>query len=133
MSRADQLLAQYRTKIAKSGQWIAIRRYTGTGLGRTWVDTLARAYVRQYASHELIGSIVQGDVAAISLVDTMGGILPVTTNDKLVTGFAGFDVPGTTPTLVGGHVSDGKETAIKNLMKRTPGGTLIALEIHAVG
>lgn len=133
MSRADQLLAQYRAKIAKSGQWIAMRRYAGTPPSRTWVDTLTRAYVRYYGSKELIGSIVQGDVSAIALVDTLSGILPVTTNDKLVLGFVGFDVPGTTPTLTGGHVSNGKETAIKNAMKRDPGGTLIALEIHAVG
>jgi hypothetical protein len=134
LSRAQELLAQYQTKIAKSGQWIAIRRYTGpVGPSRPWTDTLARAYVRYYSSKELIGSIVQGDVAAISLVDTLGGILPVTTTDKLILGFDGFDVPGTTPTLVGAHVSNGKETTIKNPMKRTPGGTLIAIEIHAAG
>jgi hypothetical protein len=133
MSRALELLAQYETKIAKDGQWVAIRRYTGVGASRPWVDTLARAYVRHYDSKELIGSIVQGDVSAISLVDTLSGILPITTNDKLVLGFTGFDVLGTTPTLTGSHVSGGKETAIKNPMKRTPGGTLIALEIHASG
>jgi hypothetical protein len=133
LSRATELLAQYQTKIAKDGQWIAIRRYTGTGPTRPWTDTLARAYVRYYSSKELIGTIVQGDVSAVALVDTLGGILPVTTNDKLVLGFDGFDVSGTTPTLVGGHVVNGKETAIKNPMKRTPGGTLIAIEIHAAG
>jgi hypothetical protein len=89
--------------------------------------------VRYYASKELVGLIVQGDVSAIALVDTLGAVLPVTTNDKLVLGFVGFDIPGTPPTLSGGHVSGGKETAIKNPMKRTPGGTLIALEIHAAG
>jgi hypothetical protein len=132
LTRAATLLGQYQRKIAKSGQWIAIRRY-GSGSPRPWVDTLTRAYVRYYSSKELTGLIVQGDVSAIALVDTLSGILPVTTNDKLVTGFAGFDAPGTTPTLTGGHVSGGKETAIKNPMKRTPSGTLIALEIHASG
>jgi hypothetical protein len=127
-----QAKAMYRRQIDANGQWIAIRRYSGSGPSRPWVDTLTRAYVRYYGSKELIGLIVQGDVAAIALVDSLSGILPVTTADKLVTGFVGFDVAGTTPTLIGGHVS-GKETAIKNPMKRVVGGTLVALEIHAVG
>jgi hypothetical protein len=133
VSRADELLAQYRSKIAKSGQWIAIRRYTGTGASRPWTDTLTRAYVRYYSSSELIGSISQGDLTAIALVDTLGPILPVTTGDFLVTGFTGHDVPAVTPTLVNSRLTDGKQTAIKNPMKRTPGGKLIAIELHAAG
>jgi hypothetical protein len=70
---------------------------------------------------------------AIALVDSLGGILPVTTNDKLVTSFFGFDVPDMPPLDGTSHVTGGKETAIKNVIKRAPGGTLIALELHAVG
>lgn len=133
MSRASVLLAQYQSKIAKDGQWVAIRRYSGVSPSRTFVDTPAKAYVRYYSSKELIGAIVQGDVTAITLVDTLSSVLPITTNDKLVTGFSGFDDIGTSPTLSGNHVANGKESAIKNPMKRTPGGTLIAIEIHATG
>lgn len=134
MSRADELLAQYRSKIAKSGQWIAIRRYTGSPApNRPFSDTLTRAYVRYYSSKELIGAIVQNDLSAICLVDTLGAILPVTTTDKLVTGFTGFDVRDATPPMTDGKTLLGKETAIKNPMKRMPEGRLIAIEIHAVG
>jgi hypothetical protein len=132
VSRSDDLLAQYQTKIGKVGQWVAIRRYSGTTT-KTFVDTLTRAYVRYYSSTELIGAVVQGDFSAIALVDTLGTILPVTTNDKLVTGFTGHDDPNTAPTLTANHVTGGKETAIKSAMKRSPGGTLIALEIQAAG
>lgn len=134
MSRADQLLSQYRSKIAKSGQWIAIRRYSGAaGPNNQGVDTLARAYVRFFESKELVGSIAQGDLTAICLVDTLGPMLPITTTDKLVTGFTGFDVRDAVPPMKEARTRFGKETAIKHVMKRMPEGRLIAIEIHAVG
>ena len=133
MSRASELHAQYVTKIGKVGQWIAIRRYTGTGPTRTFGDTLTRAYVRYFASTEMVGTVVQGDLQAIALVDSLTAILPVTTNDRLVTGFYGCDNPNEPPPLTSGQITGGKETAIKSAIKRTPGGTLIALVIHAVG
>jgi hypothetical protein len=133
MSRATELLAQYRSKIASVGQWIAIRRYSGPSTNRTFVDTLTQAYVRYYGSSEFVGAVTQGDLTAIALVDNLGGILPVTTNDKLVTSFFGFDVSDTPPLDGANHVSGGKETAIKSVMKRVPGGMLIAVELHAVG
>jgi hypothetical protein len=133
VSRAAELLMQYQSKIAKVGQWVAIRRYSGTGQTRTFSDTLTRAYVRYSGSTEFVGAVTQGDLVAIALVDTLGGILPVTTNDKLVTSFFGFDVSDTPPLDGASHVTGGKETAIKSVMKRVPGGTLIALELHAVG
>jgi hypothetical protein len=133
MSRADELRIQYESKIAGVGQWVAIRRYSGPSTNRTYVDTLTRAYVRYYGSTEFVGAVTQGDLTAIALVDTLGGILPVTTNDKLVTSFFGFDVSDQPPLDEAGHVTGGKETAIKSMMKRVPGGTLIAIELHAVG
>ena len=133
MSRASDLLTQYQRKIGQVGQWIAIRRYSGTTV-RTYVDTLTRAYVRYYAATELVGTVVQGDLMAIALVDTLSPVLPVTTNDRLVTGFWGHNDPNATPALTDDlHVTGGKETAIKSAMKRSPGGTLIALQLHAVG
>ena len=113
MSTASEAVTTYREMVADVGQPVAIRRYTGTGPARSPVDTATMAYVRYYASNELIGGIVQGDQVAIALVDTLSAILPVTTNDFLVIG--------------------AKEHAIKNPMKRVVSGVLIALEIHAKG
>lgn len=130
---SQRYLAQYRSKIAASGQWIAIRRYTGTGPSRTAADTLARAYVTYYPDSELVGTIVQGDLRAITLVDSLSGIMPVNTNDRLMTRFTGGDDASQTPPMSGGKVSGGKETAIKSVQEVMPGGTLIALVLHAVG
>jgi hypothetical protein len=109
----DEALASHRSLVNENGQPVSIRRYTGTGPSRTFTDTVTQAFVRNYGSKELIGSIVQGDQVAVTLVDMLSGILPVTTNDKLVVGT--------------------KEYAIKNPMKRVVGGVLVALEIHASG
>jgi len=106
-------LASHRAMISEKGMPVSIRRYSGTGPTRTYADTATTAYVRNYNSSELIGAIMQGDQIAICLVDTLGSVLPVTTNDKLVV--------------------DGKELAIKNVKKRREGSTLIALEVHATG
>lgn len=114
MDLADRVLAVYQKQINRLGQAIAIRRYTGTGPGRTYVDTATMAYVRNYASSELVGAIMQGDQVAITLVEDLASILPVTTNDKFV-------------------ISGETEKAIKNVRKRRVGGVLIALEIHAAG
>jgi hypothetical protein len=109
----DEALDQHRRLIGEVGETVYVRRFTGSTPARTHVDTETTAYVRNYGSNELIGSITQGDQRAITLVDTLSSILPVTTNDKLVVGT--------------------KEFAIKNPMRRVVGGTLIALEIHAAG
>jgi hypothetical protein len=58
MSRASELRVQYETKIAKVGQWIAIRRYSGTGPARVSTDTLARAYVIYAPDTALVGGVV---------------------------------------------------------------------------
>src|SRR4029077_2962877 len=130
----DELLGQYQRKIAKSGQWIAIRRYTGTTV-KSYTDTPARAYVLYKDSKEFVGAIRQNEAVAITLVDTLSGFIPpVSTNDKLLTEFAGFDVADTTPPLdESSHVSGPKERAILNVIKRAPCGKLIALELHAMG
>ena len=124
--------SQYTTKITKVGEWIAIRRYSGSP--RVSADTLTRAYVRYYGSKEFIGAVMQGDLIVIALADSLNGMLPISTNDRLVMGFWGFDIADTTPDLVDGRVTGTyKETAIKSAIKRTLEGKLIALELHAVG
>jgi hypothetical protein len=134
LSRASELLAQYRTKIGKVGQWIGIRRYTGSGPTRTSADTLARAYVIYAPDSALVGGVVQGNLLIWSLVDTFAGMNPsVNTNDRLVIRFFGCDNPNATPPLTDGRVSSGKEMAIKSVMEIMPGGTLIALKMVAVG
>ncbi|MEH2476244.1 hypothetical protein V1281_002587 [Nitrobacteraceae bacterium AZCC 2161] len=113
MTPADAL-QMTRNQVNENGQAVAIRRYTGpAGPNRAHDDYPTRAFVRNYGSKELIGSIIQGDQVAITLIDTLGGVLPVTTNDKLVV--------------------SGKEYAIKNPMKRVVGGVLIALELQCSG
>lgn len=134
MTRATELLAQYRTKIGKVGQWIAIRRYSGTGPTRTSADTLARAYVRYALDTELVGTVVQGNLLVWTLVDSIAAMAPpLNTNDRLVTRFYGCDNPNEPPPLTGGRVSSGKEMAIRSVMEIMPGGTLIALKLIAVG
>ena len=113
-------LAMTRNMVTENGQRVFIRRFSGTGPSRTKVDTPTLAYVRNYGSKELIGSIQQGDQSAVTLVDTLAAILPVLTTDKLV--LAKDD--GTAGPL---------EYSIKNPMKRVVGGMLIALEIHCSG
>lgn len=70
-----------------AGETIAIRRYTGTGVGRTFVDTPVRARVTGYQERELVGTVYQGDRKIIALVDDLiaaGFAVPVTANDKVM-------------------------------------------------
>lgn len=112
---AQQALASHRRMIAAAGEEVLIRRFTGTGTPRPKTDTATLARVAGYQPHQLVGSIVQGDVRIIALVDTLSAILPLTTADKVVV--------------------RGKELAIKAIDANTRrvGGTLIALEIQAGG
>lgn len=112
MTPADAL-RMHRKLINENGEDAYIRRYTGTGLARTFVDVASKAYVRNYSSKELIGSVIQGDSVAIMLVDSLSAILPITTSDKVI--------------------AESTEYSIKNPMRRVVGGTLIALEIHISG
>jgi hypothetical protein len=134
MVRAEELLSQYQRKIGQVGQWVAIRRYSGTSGTRTHTDTATPGYVRYEVSKEFVGAVTQAELIAIVLVDALGLLLPITTNDRLLTGFFGAENLDTPPTLdVDNHISGGKESAIKSAIKRSPNGILIAIEIHAVG
>jgi hypothetical protein len=137
MSRADELLSQYQRKIDKAGQWIAIRRYAGTGGVRTSADTLTKAYMSYEPAKEFVGAVVQNFAVIYALAEPFIGWNPqINTNDKLVTGeFTGFDDIGNTPPLnEESHVTGrSKERAIFSLEKRQVSGMWIALKLRAVG
>ncbi len=72
---------------AALGEWVLIRRYTGTGTTRPHFDVRARARIVGYAPNELVGGIQQGDRRAIVLADDLFGsglTMPVLNTDKLV-------------------------------------------------
>lgn len=101
-------LARHRASLERVGEDIVIRRIGSP-------DVMTRARVIGYQPKELVGSIVEGDVKIIALVDTLGGCLPLTNNDTVVV--------------------RGKPLRIKAVDANTRriGGTLIALEIQAGG
>jgi len=134
MTVAAQQLAQHERQIEKAGQWVAIRRYTGTTV-KTWTDTPAKAYLQHKPPKEFIGAVVQQYISAVTLANTVGDWHPpVGPRDKLMVWFTGHNDLGTTPPLnEESHVTSGKEFAINSAARRDPGGVLIALEIEAVG
>lgn len=109
----------YRNALAvEVGESIDIRRYSGSGLGRTYVDTPVMARVTGYSPEELVGTIQQGDRNIVVLVEDLvngGFVLPVTANDKVVL--------------------RGRELAIMSVddSTRRVAGMLIALELQARG
>jgi len=101
--------------IDRDGEDVIIRRYAGSAPSRRAADVTTRARVMGYAPQQIIGSVIQGDVRVIALVDTLSGLLPLTTNDKVVI--------------------RGVEKAIRAVDDNTRrvAGTLIALEIQVRG
>jgi hypothetical protein len=113
---SDFLLAQHRRFINAGGEDVLVRRYTGAaGSARPKTDTAARARVVGDQRDQVVGSIQVGDSKVIMLVDTLGGLLPLTLADKVV-------IRGT-------------ERAIKSIDDNTRryNGVLIALEIQVAG
>jgi hypothetical protein len=110
-----EALASHRAMINEIGEDVIIRRYTGTGPARSYADRTTKARVMGYQPRELVGSIEQGDVKAIALVDALADLLPITTSDTLIV--------------------RGKERAIKTVDDNTRrvAGTLIALELQVTG
>jgi len=109
---ADEIRAMYRDFCQMP---FKIRRYSGQP--RAKVDTDVVGHIRLYSGKELVGTIVQGDVAVIVLVDDLvaeGFQLPITTADK---------------------VFDGRERAIQAPIgeRKSLDGTLIAYELQARG
>ena len=112
---AEEALASHRSFINEVGETVYVRRFTGTPPSLTTTDTATKARVMGYAPREIVGPITEGDRKVIALVDTLSGILPLTTNDALVV--------------------RGKEMIIKAIDDNTRriGGTLIALELRVGG
>lgn len=118
MTHASTVLQSYRLQLTSHGEQIKIRRYIGTGMGRTFTDTNAKARVRGYLPNELVGTIQQGDRNIIVLAEDLelgGFALPITAADKAVV--------------------RGKELAILGVDDNTRrvGPTLIAIELQCRG
>ena len=112
---ADEIKAMYRDMCQMP---FVIRRYTGASGSRTKTDCNVTGHARLYSGKELIGTIVQGDLAVIVLVDDLVAgsfTLPITTFDKVVI--------------------DGKEYAILAPIgqRKALDSTLIACELQARG
>jgi hypothetical protein len=105
---AEEALASHRAMLAEIGEDIIIRRIGAE-------DITTRARVTGCQPNELVGSIVQGDVKIIALVETLGDRLPLNNNDSVV-------VRGDTLRIKGVDANT-----------RRIGGILIALEIQAGG
>lgn len=83
----EEARQMYRDQIEEHGEDIAIRRYSGTGVGRTYVDRPCRARVVGYSPDELVGSITQGDRRVIVLAEDLDGESPpfkIMKSDKVV-------------------------------------------------
>jgi hypothetical protein len=120
-----EALAHYRSFLARIGEDILVRRWSGVGSGRTKVQAQIRARVSGYAPSQIIGAAVQGDIDVIALNDPdaavpegmvpLSELLPLSVDDKLVI--------------------RGEEKSIKGVNDNTRriSGVLIALDIHAKG
>jgi hypothetical protein len=78
---------RYRSAIARRGEAIGIRRYTGFGSARPVVNADLRGRVIGYQPQELIGGITQGARKVIVPVEELIAkqlALPITTNDNAV-------------------------------------------------
>lgn len=118
MSSPSAIKAMYERHLLQVGEYITVRRYTGSGTNRPRFDVQARARVEGYAPSELIGTIQQGDRRIVLYADDLLAAqfaMPVTANDKLVI--------------------RGRELAIVAVDDNTRRlqGQLIALEIQARG
>jgi hypothetical protein len=89
-----QWLNRYRSRLAKSGEDIAIRRYSGTGAGRAIAqEAIARGRVTRLGAKDIVGDIKLTDRKVILINDpdaevpagkvALSAMLPLTTNDKL--------------------------------------------------
>ncbi len=109
-----QIVSDYAEVFARRAEAVSIKRYSGTPGSRTSATTAGLARVTDFAAHELIGPIVQGDRRVVLLANAaITAILPITTADKIVV--------------------RGRECAIKSVDNNTrrSGATLIALELVA--
>ena len=110
-----EAIDQFRRMLAEVGETIQVRRYSGLGAARTYVDTPTLARVIGYQPKDLVGAIVQGDVRVITDPAPLAAMLPLTVDDKLVI--------------------RGVEHAIKGIDDNTRRiqGVLVGLDIQAAG
>lgn len=118
-------LASHRGFIRDLGETVTVRRYSGTGPGRTAVEADIGARCTGYLPNEIVGDVIQGDTKVIAINDpgaivaagkvSLASLLPLTNRDKLVIA--------------------GRETAIMAADDKTRRiqGVLIALVIQARG
>lgn len=77
--------ASYRRMMNEAGETVSLRRYTGAGASRPYFDDDVMARVVDFAPHELIGNLVQGDRKLIVIAEDIVGLsLPITTDDRVV-------------------------------------------------
>lgn len=111
---AEEIKAHYRAELKET---IIVRRYSGTGSNRPKFDAEARGKAWDYAATELVGSVQQGDVRVLVLVEDLiakGLSLPVTANDKVIV--------------------NGRELAIMVPgQRKAPDGTIVVYDVQARG
>lgn len=74
----DAYKASYRDLLARVGEPIVLRRYTGAGTNRPKADWSVQGRVMDFSPDELIGGIVQGDRRVILLAqDLIDGQFPL--------------------------------------------------------
>ncbi len=65
MTLASDEIAKLDRQLAKKGEDVVLRRYSGMGLARVATNTTVRATVREYRPTEFIGGVIQGDVKVV--------------------------------------------------------------------
>lgn len=120
-----EALEQHRKFIAEIGETVLVRRYSGTGPARTFVEAAVGARVVGYQPNEIVGRVIQGDRKAIAINDPsaivpagkvpLASLLPLSTSDLLVV--------------------EGVEMSIEGVdaLKRRIAGVTIAFEIQVRG
>ncbi len=86
MRRAG-LKFQYRRALARRGEVLQFRRFTGTGPNRPQFQTEIRGRVTGYVPRDLVGGIQQGDRKVLVLVEDVLAkqiAMPITTSDAIV-------------------------------------------------
>lgn len=84
---AASITSTYRRAMDRVGQTVQVRRYSGLGASRTYVDTDARARVFLNTGQVLVGNVMQAQhkvtLLAADLV-TGGLALPLIASDRIV-------------------------------------------------
>lgn len=84
----DEARASYRAALDAAGEFVTVRRYTGTGAGRPYFDAEVRARVTGYEAREMIGpNFQQGDRKAIVLAEDLIArqfALPIRPTDHVI-------------------------------------------------